>query len=475
VTTRIDSLPARRRTVTLADGLNNDDRAVRGREVIAIVATGAAFFMIVLDTSIVNLALPRIREAFDTDLATLQWLVDGYALVFASLLLTAGALGDRFDARRVFIAGLVVFSVASAACGLAGNIWSLQLARVVQGIGAAMLLPNSLAALNHTVSEGDRRTAAVSAWASAGALGIALGPVLGGVLVQEFDWRSIFLINVPVGLLGIWLASKYIVSRPGQGGRSLDLGGQVLAVATLATVTYWVISAGRPHAWSGLTILLGASSILLAVAFAVVEARQTQPMLPLDLLRQPGLGWVALIGLLHNVGVYGLIFVLSLSFQQLRRMTPLEAGLSFLPMTLALAFGTRLGARLLRRFGPFGPLVWGHGAAALGAAAISAIGIDHGSILLLVPLCAIGAGAGTTTPAMSLAVLDAAGRGRSGLASGILNSARQTGGVFGVAVLGALLGDPATPAGARGAAIVATLAFTCACCLAIGIARSRPE
>jgi DHA2 family methylenomycin A resistance protein-like MFS transporter len=156
-------------------------------------------------------------------------------------------------------------------------------------------------------------------------------------------------------------------------------------------------------------------------------------------------------------------------------MTPLEAGLSFLPMTLALAFGTRLGARLLRRFGPFGPLVWGHGAAALGAASVSVIGVDHGSTLLLMPLCAIGAGAGITTPAMSLAVLDAAGRGRSGLASGILNSARQTGGVFGVAALGALLGDPASPDGARGAAAVATVAFTCACCVAIGVARRRPK
>jgi DHA2 family methylenomycin A resistance protein-like MFS transporter len=447
------------------------DGQATNRDLIAILATGTAFFMIVLDTSIVNLALPRIRDAFHTDLVTLQWLVDGYALVFASLLLTAGALGDRYDAKRVFVAGLVVFSAASAACGFAGGIWGLQAARVVQGVGAAMLLPNSLATLNHTVGEGHRRTVAVAAWASAGALGIALGPVLGGLLVQTLNWRSIFLVNVPVGLLGIWLSSRHLASRPGRSGRPLDLGGQVLAIAALATVTYCLIGAGRPHVSFQLTLVLGAGSVLLGAAFVAFEARQAEPMLPLDLLLRPALGWVALVGLLHNVGVYGLIFVLSLSFQQLRGMTPVEAGLSFVPMTLALALGTRLGAKLLRRFGPFRPLIWGHGVAAFGAAALSAIGIEHGSIVLLLPLCAIGGGAGITTPAMSLAVMDAAERERSGLASGILNSARQTGGVIGVALLGGLLGEPASQGGAREAAVAATVAFTCACGLAIGIAR----
>ena len=441
------------------------------RDLIAIVATGAAFFMIVLDTSIVNLALPRIGEAFHTDLATLQWLVDGYALVFASLLLTAGALGDRHGAKRIFIAGLVLFSVASAACGLAQGIWSLQGARVLQGISAAMLLPNSLAALNHTVTDGRRRTAAVSAWASAGALGIALGPVLGGMLVQVLDWRSIFLVNLPVGLLAIWLAAKHIASGPRQSRRALDPAGQVLAVATLAVATYWLMSVGRSHSLSPFAISLGAGALLLGAAFVVVEARHAKPMLPLDLLLRPGSGGVAFIGLLHNVGVYGLIFVLSLSFQQLQGMTPLHAGLLFVPLTLALALGTRVGARLLRRFGPFRPLVWGHGVAALGAAALAVIGLGHDAIALALPLCAIGGGAGITTPSMSLAVLDAVERERSGLASGILNSARQTGGVIGVALLGALLGEPASLGGTREAAVAATVAFASACALAVAIAR----
>lgn len=158
-----------------------------GSELFAIIATGVAFFMIVLDTSIVNLALPRIKDVFHADLSSLQWLVDGYALVFASLLLNAGALGDRYGAKRVFTTGLLIFCAASAACGLAPSMASLQVARAVQGISAAMLLPNSLAALNHTIKDPDRRKIAVSAWSSAGGLGIAVGPVVGGVLVQYLD------------------------------------------------------------------------------------------------------------------------------------------------------------------------------------------------------------------------------------------------------------------------------------------------
>lgn len=436
----------------------------------ATLATGIAFFMIVLDTSIVNLALPRIGATFHAELPVLQWLVDGYALVFASLLLGAGALGDRYGAKIIFLMGLLVFSAASAACGLAPGIAGLQVARIVQGFGAAMLLPNSLAALNHTITEPRRRTAAISAWASAGALGIALGPVLGGTLVQWLDWRSIFLVNVPVGLMGVWLGRRSVATGPVRSDRALDPLGQLFAVLTLGGLTSWLIGIGRWHDMPPVAWLLGAGCILLGVMFVAIESRQRSPMLPLDLLTRPNLGWVALVGLLHNIGVYGLIFALSLSFQQLRQLTPFAAGLLFIPMTLSLAVGTRIGGRMLRRSGPYRPLVAGHGTATLGAAALAAIGLGHGSMSILVPLGAIGIGAGITTPAMSLMVLDAVDRERSGLASGILNSARQAGGVIGVALLGALLGSPVSVHGARCAAAAATISLACACGVAARIA-----
>jgi MFS transporter, DHA2 family, methylenomycin A resistance protein len=430
------------------------------------VATGAAFFMIVLDTSIVNLALARIGTELNASLATLQWLVDGYALVFASLLLGAGALGDRYGAKGTFKCGLVVFTLASALCGMAPSIEALQIARVAQGIGAALLLPNSLAALNNTFTDPLRRSKAIAAWASAGALGVALGPVLGGLLVQGFGWRSIFIVNVPVGLLALWLTQRHIPEGPRDRSRSLDALGQLLAVGTLATATYALIGISHAASAAAYSWASAAVCVVYGVSFIAVEARHKTPMLPLPLLRRPTLGPVALVGLLHNVSIYGLIFVLSLSFQRLRGLTPIDAGLLFLPLTLGLGVGTRVGSLVLRSHGPFYALIRGHLAAALGALILAAFGHVMPPAALVLPLVVIGAGAGITTPAMNLAVLDSVERGKGGLASGILNSARQTGGVIGVALLGALLGQPVTAAGAQAAEYLAAGVL----CLASGLA-----
>ena len=463
-----------RRFLALAKSLNRDSSTAGVRSQFpAVIATGAAFFMIVLDTSIVNFALPRIKDVFQADLTSLQWLVDGYALVFASLLLNAGALGDRYGAKRVFTSGLFLFCVASAACGLAPSLASLQIARAVQGVGAALLLPNSLAALNHTVEDPDRRKTAVAAWSTAGALGVALGPLVGGILVQYLDWRSIFLVNVPVGLVALWLARRHVASGSRHAHREFDLIGQGLAIATLAVLTYWMISVGRSHEFSFVTIGLGGLVLVLGGAFLRVEAQQTNPMVPLDLLFRPSLGNVAIVGLLHNVGIYGLIFVLSLAFQELRGMTPVGAGLLFLPMTLTLAIGTRVGAKLLNKSNPFGPQIWGHAASALGAASLAVLGFDHGMVAVAIPLCIIGLGGGVTVPSMNLSALDAVERERSGLAAGILNSARQTGGVIGVALLGALVGGPATAIGATWAATAAAISLAGASLLAAKIARQH--
>jgi MFS transporter, DHA2 family, methylenomycin A resistance protein len=431
-----------------------------------VVATGAAFFMIVLDTSIVNLALARVGTEFHAGLETLQWLVDSYALVFASLLLGAGALGDRYGTRRTFLGGLVVFTLASALCALAPSIEALQGARIMQGIGAALLLPNSLAALNHTFTDPLRHSKAVSAWASAGALGVAVGPVLGGLLVQMLGWRSIFIVNLPVGLAALWMTWRHIPKAPVDRARSLDPLGQLLAVVTLATATYALIGVSHATANAASLWAAGACSLALGIGFVILEARHESPMLPLPLLRRRTLGPVALVGLLHNVAIYGLIFVLSLSFQRLRDLDPLGAGLMFLPLTLALAVGTRLGAVILRNRGPFPALIGGHAAAALGALVLATFGWFLPPAALCLPLIVLGCGGGITTPAMSLAVLGSVERTQGGLASGTLNSARQAGGVIGVAVLGALLGEPATSAGAEAAEYVAAGVL----CLTSGVA-----
>jgi MFS transporter, DHA2 family, methylenomycin A resistance protein len=429
--------------------------------------------MIVLDTSIVNLALARIGAELHSDLATLQWLVDGYALVFASLLLGAGTLGDRFGAKATFTCGLLLFTFASAVCAMAPSIAALQICRIVQGIGAALLLPNSLAALNNTFADQQRRSKAISAWASAGALGVALGPVLGGFLVETFGWRSIFVVNVPVGVLALWLTQRHITENLHDRSSSPDLAGQLLAIATLATLTYALI--GISHATSATVSPLAAAMacLVFGLGFIVVESRKTSPMLPLPLLRRRTLGPVALVGLLHNLAMYGLIFVLSLSFQRIRGLTPMSTGLLFLPMTLALATGTVIGEVILRIYGPFYALIRGHLVAVLGSLALASVGQDLAPASLAVPLAIIGAGGGITTPAMNVAVLGSVESNHSGLASGILNSARQAGGVIGVALLGALLGEPATSAGARTAEFVAAGVFFLAGATALAASKKR--
>lgn len=428
--------------------------------------------MIVLDTSIVNLALASIGAELHAGLATLQWLVDGYALVFASLLLGAGVLGDRFGAKGTFMCGLAVFTLASALCGIASSINALLISRVIQGIGAALLVPNSLAALNNAYAGSLHRPKAIAAWSSSGALGVALGPVLGGLLVQSLGWRSIFIVNVPVGLLALWLTRCRIPTGPRMLSRSFDTAGQLLAVGTLATVTYALIDLSQARSsivsfWTSGTVGVG-----LLIGFVAVEARHPSPMLPLPLLRRRTLGPVALVGLLHNVAFFGLIFVLSLYFQRVRGLSPVGTGLLFLPLTVAFGTGTRVGAMVLRNNGPFLALKYGHFIAAIGCYILAFFETRLTPADLVWPLIVIGAGAGITTPAMNLAVLDSVEPIQGGLASGILYSARQTGSVIGVALLGALLDEPATPAGAQAAGYTAAGVLCLASGLALGASKN---
>jgi MFS transporter, DHA2 family, methylenomycin A resistance protein len=432
--------------------------------------------MVILDTSVVNLALPSIAAELHVSLAGLQWIVDGYALVFASLLLGAGSLGDRLGAKPVFLLGLLVFTAASLLCGAAPTPSALNAARVLQGIGAALQLPTSLALLNHAVADPQRRARAISAWAGAGALGIALGPVLGGVLVEAVGWRAIFLINLPVGALGAWLAWRGVPESPRAMSRRLDVAGQLLAIISLAALTFALIEGGH-LGWRAWPVSAAAGLFALAATgFIAVEAHPAtvEPMLPLRLFRRPAFSAIAAIGLLHNVGVYGQIFVLSLAFQDLRGAPPLRAGLLLLPLTAAIAVGTRVGARLVaasRQATPALPLAAGHLIGAAGALILALAGPEARAAILAPALLALGLGVGTTTPAMSVAILGAVERARSGLAAGVLNAARQTGGVIGVAVLGALVGSPASAAGVSLGSFVGATALAVAGALAIAVFR----
>jgi MFS transporter, DHA2 family, methylenomycin A resistance protein len=251
--------------------------------------------------------------------------------------------------------------------------------------------------------------------------------------------------------------------------------GQLLAVGTLATATCSLISMNRATTFVVPAWISGLASAVFAIGFIVVEIRHQSPMLPLPLLRRRMLGPVSLVGLLHNVSIYGLFFVLSLAFQRLRGLSPLGTGTLFLPLTIALVIGTRIGAAVLRKFGPFYSLIWGHFVAAIGTLILAAFEPGFPPAILALPLIIIGIGGGITTPAMSLAVLDSVERTQGGLASGILNSARQAGGVIGVAVLGGLLGEPATQSGAELAKLVAAGVLFVASGVAFAASRGWPS
>lgn len=337
-------------------------------ERLAVLTTSAAFFMIILDTSIVNLALPSIGAELASTLVGLQWIVDGYALVFASLLLSGGSIADRYGVKNVFMTGLAIFTLASALCSTAPTIGLLHAARVLQGAGAALMLPTSLAMLNHAIAEPKRRTQAISTWAGAGALGIALGPVVGGILVEALGWRSIFAVNLPIGLAGLWMTWRHLPESPRSILRSLDPVGQGFAITALASLTAALINA--PHAGSSAAApFAGALAFLVAAAgFLLTESIVRNPMLPLGLFRHPAFSATTAAGLLHNVGIYGMIFVLSIGLQSLHAADPLTAGLLFLPLTGGLAAGTRIGSRysgLMDRNGCLWAATWSRRSARL--------------------------------------------------------------------------------------------------------------
>ncbi len=322
------------------------------RQTFALVAICTGYFMTILDTTAVNLALPRIQSGLAVGLSGLQWIVDGYALVFASLLLSGGALADRIGNRRIFLTGVAVFTVASGLCGAAPDRWTLQIARVAQGVGAALLLPASLALLSGVFPDERRRARALGIWGGIAGIGAGAGPVLGGLLVDAFGWRSIFLINLPVGALGFALTLRAIGPDRAHDGRALDLPAQGSAIVALGALTFACIESGASGWRSGWIVGALALSVLAAALFIGVERGARSPMLPLDLFAVPTFAAGNCVGCLLNFGFYGQLFILSIFFQHARHDSPLMAGLTLLP-ELAMAFvGSAIAGRITGRFGP---------------------------------------------------------------------------------------------------------------------------
>lgn len=412
-------------------------RGPSGREwTFAAVCLG--FFAAILDTTIVNVALPAIGASFRTTVTSLQWAVNGYNIVFAALLLTCGALADRRGGKRAFGSGLAVFVIGSLVCGLAPAFPVLLSGRVIQGLGAALLMPASLALIAHAYPGPAARTRAVAAWAACGGAGFAAGPVLGGIGVDVVGWRAIFLVNLPVGAVALALLVRH-ATETATSRRGVDVPGQLLGIIALAAVAFGLTDAGA-YGWASFYAIVPLVIALVTIAaFAAAERNVSSPLLPPGLLSHRSFSAAIGVGLLLNFGIYGQIFVLSLYFQQMRHFSALITGSMVLPFAGLTMILPPVAGRLTARFGPRYLMISGQCMAAAGTAILALAGL-HTAYLLLVPgLVLLGFGMAATMPSMTAAVMLAAPREFAGIASGVLNAARQVGGVLGIALLGTLI------------------------------------
>ncbi len=407
-----------------------------------IAATSFGFVVSQLDVTIVNVALPNMAERLGASTSGLQWVVDAYALLFASLLLSAGALGDRLGAKHVYIGGFVLFAAASLACGLAPDAPVLIAARAVQGIGAAALVPPSLALLAHACGDDAKlRARAIGQWTAAGSVSIAAGPVAGGLLIGWFGWRSIFLVNLPLVAAGILLTWRFVPETPRNGGgRHLDLIGQAFAIIALIGLTGSIIEMG-PRGWDdGHVQLAFAGGAAAAIIFLLVEGQRKNPMLPLAFFRIRNFSAAVAVGTVVNLSYYGTIFVLSLYLQQARGYGVMAAGLAFLPLTATFILSNLLSGAVVGHFGSRLPMVIGFLVAACGYLLLRLLDGATPFWLMAPGFVLIPLGMGFGVPAMTAAMLSSVERKFSGTASGVLNTARQAGGAIGVAAFGALVG-----------------------------------
>jgi MFS transporter, DHA2 family, methylenomycin A resistance protein len=406
--------------------------------IFVVFVTSLAFFVTQLDVTIVNVALPRMAKDLSASLGALQWVVDAYTLAFAVTMLSAGALGDRLGVKRGFQLGIAVFGGASLACALAPSALFLNLSRVLQGIGAAAMLPNSLALLNHAFAhDASHRAKAVGWWTASGAIALALGPVIGGLLLAALGWRWIFYVNLPLCVLGLFLAARLPDGHAERSRQGFDVAGQLSAAAGLTLLTAGIIELGhlglaQPFAWG----FLGGAA-MCGVLLVFLERRSRNPILPPSLFANrtflPAVGF----GMVMNFTYYGSIFTLSLFLQNALGYSPLHAGLAFLPLTAGFLISNVLSGPIVARFGARLPMMIGACIDATGFALLLTVKSDTRYAQLAPGFLLIPLGMGLGVPAMTTAVLASAEKRISATASAVLNTARQAAGAVGVAALGA--------------------------------------
>ena len=452
-----------------------------------LFAVSFGLFMIMLDNTVVNVALPTMERDLHVTLASLEWVVIAYALTFASLLITGGKLADLYGRRRIFVIGLAVFTLSSLACGLAANAGLLIGARAVQGVGAALMSPATLSIIVATFPP-KQRGQAIGIWAGVSALALAIGPLGGGLITQHLNWNWIFFINVPVGALAI-VVSQLVIreSRDSSVEQSIDLPGLATSIGFLFSLSYALVEGNR-HGWASPEILgLFAAAALLLFAFVWLERRQRLAMLDLSLFRIGAFTGANVVAMLVSLSMFGVFFFVSLYIQNILRYSATQAGASFLPMVSLIIFIAPLAGRLSDRLGS--RWLMGGGMALVGASLLLYERVTvHSNFWTLLPAMILGGGgmAMTMSP-MTSAAMGAVPVDKAGVGSGVLNSFRQVGGSLGIAVMGAIVASylhhsPRSPLAAQdyvnglhaGFAVGAAITFAAAI-VAVVTVRTRPE
>ncbi len=411
------------------------NRAVPTWAVLAVCC--AAQFMVVLDVSIVNVALPQMRADLDLSATGQQWIINAYTLTFAGFLLLGGRAADLFGRRRVFMVGLALFTVCSLLGGLAQNGAELIAARAVQGIGGAILAPATLSLITTTFIEPASRRRALGAWSATAASGAAAGVLTGGILTDLLDWRWVLFVNVPIGAALIAAAAASLAESRSESRPSLDVAGAVTVTGGLALLVYGIVSTDTRSWGSAATIgtLLGATALL--VAFAVIESRiAAHPLVPLRVFQLRSISAANGIAVTIGTALFGLFFFLSLYLQQVNSYGPLKAGFAFLPAALSTMSGSLAGTRLVTRLGVRRQLVIGPLLAAAGLVWLSQLSAGDGYLAhVFGPLVLIGVGLGMSFVPMTIAATADVPMHQAGLASGLINTTRQIGGAVGLAVM----------------------------------------
>ena len=404
----------------------------------ALVAVALATFMTYLDNNIVNVAIPDIQHELGLSTAGIEWVVSGYILTFAGLLLAGGRLADAFGRRRLFLIGLGVFTASSLVAGFAGGAGDLIAARALQGVGAALVTPTTLAIISATFTDPRERNAAVGVWGGVGALALAVGPLLGGLLTQHVSWEWIFWINVPIGIATMALGAWAITESREAEARRLDLPGLGLSTVSLFALT-WALIEGHDRGWTS-TAILGAFAFAASTAFAfvLVERRVAQPMVDISLFRNREFSGGIVAVMLWAFGLFGIYFFTSLYLQGVLGFSPTKAGAAFVPMALLMAGSAIVSDRVAARFGAYRSTGFGMLAMGLGIGSTALLGTDASFLSLMPSFAVIGLGGGMTIP-LTATVLSAMPTSQAGVASAVFNASREVAGLLGITVIGAVL------------------------------------